>query len=186
MLSLPICFLPSLYSEFNNGGPCSAVFQTIGGAGLVGAAQAGFVNQILNKLPSTAPGVNPAVVVTAGATELRTLFSGDELRGVIVAYMAGIKSYLRNYDRGHRHRPATEPVQQVEQNFRSGLSHQRPCSSYIYIRRVVLAIPNLPTLTVYVLTTHLTQRPSEPRLYGHQMVLNLHWHHLDPQLCGPT
>jgi hypothetical protein len=45
----------------------------------------------LNKLPSTAPGVNPAVVVAAGATELRNFLSGDELHGVLVAYMAGIK-----------------------------------------------------------------------------------------------
>lgn len=76
-------------SKLNSSSP--AVFQTIGGATLIGAAQAGFVNQILNKLPSTAPGVNPAVVVAAGATELRNLFSGDELHGVLLAYMAGIK-----------------------------------------------------------------------------------------------
>ncbi|KEZ41294.1 Uncharacterized protein SAPIO_CDS7389 [Scedosporium apiospermum] len=66
-------------------------FQTIGGAALIGAAQSGFVNQLLNKLPSTAPGVNPALVVAAGATELREVFSADDLDGILVAYMAGIK-----------------------------------------------------------------------------------------------
>ncbi|KAI9759116.1 MAG: hypothetical protein M4579_002563 [Chaenotheca gracillima] len=66
-------------------------FQTIGGAVLIGAAQAGFVNQIVNKLPTTAPTVNPALVVAAGATELRDIFPADELAGILVAYMAGIK-----------------------------------------------------------------------------------------------
>ncbi len=45
----------------------------------------------MNKLPSTAPSVNPALVVAAGATELRNIFSVDELDGILVAYMAGIK-----------------------------------------------------------------------------------------------
>ncbi|OKL62584.1 hypothetical protein UA08_02968 [Talaromyces atroroseus] len=66
-------------------------FQTIGGAALIGAAQSGFVNQLLRRLPSTAPTVNPNLVVAAGATELRNVFSADELSGILVAYMAGIK-----------------------------------------------------------------------------------------------
>ncbi|KAK2816039.1 hypothetical protein FQN49_008042 [Arthroderma sp. PD_2] len=66
-------------------------FQTIGGAALFGAAQSGFVNQLLGKLPSTAPSVNLALVVAAGATELRNVFLEDELDGILVVYMAGIK-----------------------------------------------------------------------------------------------
>ncbi|KAF2122755.1 major facilitator superfamily transporter [Lophiotrema nucula] len=66
-------------------------FQTIGGAFLVAAAQSGFVNQIVNKLHSTAPSVNPALVVATGATELRNVFPAGELDGVLTAYMAGIK-----------------------------------------------------------------------------------------------
>ena len=69
----------------------SAVFQTTGGAVLVGAAQSGFVNQLLSRLPSTAPKVNPAEVVAAGATELRDVFPANQLDGILVAYMAGIK-----------------------------------------------------------------------------------------------
>ena len=67
------------------------VFETVGGAFLVAAAQSGFVNQLLHKLASTAAGVNPALVVATGATDLHRVFSGDELNGVLVAYMAGIK-----------------------------------------------------------------------------------------------
>ncbi|KAL7940960.1 major facilitator superfamily transporter [Trichoderma barbatum] len=66
-------------------------FQTVGGAVLIGAAQSGFVSQLVTKLESTAPSVNPALVVAAGATELRKLFSAHELEGILVAYMAGIK-----------------------------------------------------------------------------------------------
>jgi hypothetical protein len=68
-----------------------AVFETVGGAFLVAAAQSGFVNELLRKLATTAAGVNPALVVATGATDLRRVFSGDELSGVLVAYMAGIK-----------------------------------------------------------------------------------------------
>lgn len=42
-------------------------------------------------LPSVAPGVDPALVVASGATELRNIFSADELGGILIAYMAGIK-----------------------------------------------------------------------------------------------
>lgn len=45
----------------------------------------------MNKLPSTAPSVNPAQVVAIGATELRKVFSAGELDGILVAYMAGIR-----------------------------------------------------------------------------------------------
>lgn len=69
----------------------SAVFQTTGGAVLVGAAQSGIVNQLLSKLPSTAPKVNPAEVMAAGATELRDVFPADQLDGILVGYMAGIE-----------------------------------------------------------------------------------------------
>ena len=86
-----ILFIPRHPGLSSNDITSYAVFQTIGGAALIGAAQSGFVNQLLNKLPSTAPGVNPALVVAAGATELREVFSADDLDGILVAYMAGIK-----------------------------------------------------------------------------------------------
>ncbi|KAK3207478.1 hypothetical protein GRF29_103g1161474 [Pseudopithomyces chartarum] len=66
-------------------------FETVGGAFLVAAAQSGFVNQLLQNLARTAPSVNPALVVATGATDLHKVFSGDELSGILVAYMAGIK-----------------------------------------------------------------------------------------------
>jgi hypothetical protein len=67
------------------------VFETVGGAFLVAAAQSGFVNQLLRKLGTTAASVNPALVVATGATDLHRVFAEEELNGVLVAYMAGIK-----------------------------------------------------------------------------------------------
>ncbi|KAH0527007.1 hypothetical protein TsFJ059_002051 [Trichoderma semiorbis] len=66
--------------------------QTLGGAGMVSAAQAGFVNVMINNLPKTAPGVNPALVVSTGATDLRKVFSEDQIPGILVAYMQGLKA----------------------------------------------------------------------------------------------
>lgn len=70
------------------------VFQTIGGAFSVSAAQAGFVNKMLHTLPTSAPGVNPAMVLATGATQIRTAFPADQIPGILVAYMAGIKVSL--------------------------------------------------------------------------------------------
>ena len=38
-----------------------------------------------------APGVNPGLVVATGATELRHVFSEEQILGVLVAYMDGLK-----------------------------------------------------------------------------------------------
>ncbi|PSR85775.1 major facilitator superfamily-domain-containing protein [Coniella lustricola] len=66
-------------------------FQTVGGAFLVSAAQSAFVNILLKKLPFTAPTVNPATVIATGATELRAVFTPEQVPGVIAAYMDGLK-----------------------------------------------------------------------------------------------
>ncbi|KAF5973635.1 major facilitator superfamily transporter [Fusarium bulbicola] len=65
--------------------------RTIGGTFLITAAQSGFINQIIHKLSSTAPTVDPALVTEAGATTLRQNFSGAELNGILHAYAWGIK-----------------------------------------------------------------------------------------------
>lgn len=55
------------------------------------AAQAGFANTLLKTIVESAPNLTPSVVVSTGATELRTTFSGADLQGVLVAYAAGIQ-----------------------------------------------------------------------------------------------
>ena len=66
-------------------------FQTIGGAFMVSAAQAALVNVLVKVLRHSAPGVDPSAVVNTGATDLRTVFSADQIPGILVAYMSGLK-----------------------------------------------------------------------------------------------
>lgn len=66
-------------------------FQTVGGAFLVSAAQSAFVNVLLKTLPYSAPTVNPLAVMATGATELRSVFSSEQVPGILVAYMKGLK-----------------------------------------------------------------------------------------------
>ncbi|KAI4197919.1 MAG: hypothetical protein LQ350_005622 [Teloschistes chrysophthalmus] len=66
-------------------------FQTVGGAFMVSAAQAAFVNILIKTLPHSAPMVNPAIVVATGATDLRKAFPKDQIHGILVAYMHGLK-----------------------------------------------------------------------------------------------
>ncbi|KAJ8127255.1 hypothetical protein O1611_g6382 [Lasiodiplodia mahajangana] len=67
-------------------------FQTVGGAFTVSSAQAAFINQALNKLHTSAPGVDGARLIATGASELRAKFTSSELPGVIVAYIHGLKA----------------------------------------------------------------------------------------------
>ncbi|KAL8972380.1 MAG: hypothetical protein Q9183_000582 [Haloplaca sp. 2 TL-2023] len=66
-------------------------FQTVGGAFMVSAAQAAFVNVLIKVLPRSAPGLNPLAVVSTGATQLREVFPADQIPGILVAYMRGLK-----------------------------------------------------------------------------------------------
>lgn len=66
-------------------------FQMIGGAFLLAASQSAFNNTMIATLASTAPGVDPAVVLVTGATQIRAAFPSDQVPGVIAAYMAGLK-----------------------------------------------------------------------------------------------
>lgn len=66
-------------------------FQTIGGAFFISAGQAGFSNKLLSRLPVVAPGIDPVLVVMTGATELRKVFTAEQLSGILVAYMDGLR-----------------------------------------------------------------------------------------------
>ncbi|KAJ5772552.1 hypothetical protein N7520_003081 [Penicillium odoratum] len=66
-------------------------FQTVGGAVFVAAAQAAFVNQIIIKLAATAPSINSALVVSTGASELRDVFTAEQMTAILPSYMTGLK-----------------------------------------------------------------------------------------------
>ncbi|TAQ90885.1 hypothetical protein B7494_g813 [Chlorociboria aeruginascens] len=65
--------------------------QTIGGAFFVSAGQSAFTNILLQKLPITAPTVDPQAVAATGITDLRAHYQGQDLIGIINAYMSGLK-----------------------------------------------------------------------------------------------
>ncbi|RYP42279.1 hypothetical protein DL767_000443 [Monosporascus sp. MG133] len=67
-------------------------FQTVGGAFTVAAAQSAFVNQMLARLPTSAPGIDAARLIATGASELRTVFTPEQLPGILDAYMRGLKA----------------------------------------------------------------------------------------------
>jgi hypothetical protein len=78
-------------SDMSSVSAMTLFFQTIGGSLFISAGQAGFVNRLLSRVPVTAPGVNPALVVATGATDLRKVFSAHDLPGILVAYLDGLR-----------------------------------------------------------------------------------------------
>lgn len=55
------------------------------------AAQAALFNQLLQKLASTAPDINSALVLGTGASELKNVFTAEQMTAILPAYMAGLK-----------------------------------------------------------------------------------------------
>ncbi|KAI9043637.1 MDR family MFS transporter [Aspergillus affinis] len=66
--------------------------QTIGGAIFVSAGQSAMSNVLLKVLPDQNLDIDPVKVVSTGATELRDIFSSDEMGRILVSYMEGIKA----------------------------------------------------------------------------------------------
>ncbi|KAJ9622238.1 hypothetical protein H2204_011586 [Knufia peltigerae] len=65
--------------------------QTIGSAIWVSAGEAGFSNKLLEMLPVRAPNVDPARVLGLGASQIAKVYQGEQLAGVLQAYMDGVK-----------------------------------------------------------------------------------------------
>jgi hypothetical protein len=68
----------------------NVVIQTLGGAFGVSSAQAAFQNTLLKQLPITAPGLNPQIVLDAGASELKRVIPEQFLQ----AYVSGFRECL--------------------------------------------------------------------------------------------
>jgi hypothetical protein len=60
--------------------------QTLGGALFISVGQNVFTNQLIKNLQHAVPDVNPSLVLTVGATELKNQIEARFLPGVIVAY----------------------------------------------------------------------------------------------------
>ncbi|KAK4191252.1 major facilitator superfamily domain-containing protein [Podospora australis] len=69
-------------------------FQTVGGAFWVSAAQSAFVNQLVKTLAISAPDVEPMSVLGVGVTQIREFFPAEQVPGILIAYMVGIKTAI--------------------------------------------------------------------------------------------
>ncbi|KAJ5980493.1 Major facilitator superfamily domain general substrate transporter [Penicillium waksmanii] len=65
--------------------------QTLSGAYFVAIGQSLFANRMLQTVLYGAAHLDPTLVLGTGASELQDVFSGDDLKEVIAAYMVGIK-----------------------------------------------------------------------------------------------
>lgn len=70
----------------------SLFFQTAAGAAWISVAQSLSTNMLLQGLRRDVHSISPAMVVAAGATELRNMVSDAELRKAIEAYMGGLRA----------------------------------------------------------------------------------------------
>jgi hypothetical protein len=56
---------------------------------MVSAAQSSFINTLLLNLPAD---VDRFAIIGTGATAIRHVFPADQIPGILVAYMAGLKT----------------------------------------------------------------------------------------------
>ncbi|KNG52495.1 major facilitator superfamily transporter [Stemphylium lycopersici] len=68
--------------------------QTLGGAFGVSAAQTAFQNILVKRLAITAAGLDPAIVLHAGATEIRKSIPAEYVEAVLKAYVSGFRGCL--------------------------------------------------------------------------------------------
>lgn len=64
----------------------------MGGAVFLSAAQCAFNNELLNKVAANLPGVDPAMALGTGATQIRAVFTDAQLPIILDAYVDGLKA----------------------------------------------------------------------------------------------
>jgi hypothetical protein len=80
--------------DMATGNACVFFFNSLGGALAISIAQNIFVNSLTDNIPVYAPGVDPKIVIGAGATHVREVLAkigwSNMLDGVLRAYTKGI------------------------------------------------------------------------------------------------
>lgn len=66
-------------------------FQTISGAVFISVAQVLFANKLLQEVRANVSGVEPGLVVATGASELRDVFTAEQLPAILRSYMEGLQ-----------------------------------------------------------------------------------------------
>ena len=70
-------------------------FNSLGGAISISIAQNIFSNTLIQQIPRLTKGINPYVIVSAGATHVREVTPPSQLQGVLQAYTLAInKSFI--------------------------------------------------------------------------------------------
>ncbi|KAK5011716.1 hypothetical protein LTR28_007255 [Elasticomyces elasticus] len=67
-------------------------FLTVGGSFFISAAQCGFNNQLIKYLAAHLPGVDAAVALGTGATQIRDVFTVAQVPVIIDGYISGLKT----------------------------------------------------------------------------------------------
>ncbi|KAJ5199153.1 Major facilitator superfamily domain general substrate transporter [Penicillium cf. griseofulvum] len=67
-------------------------FTTVGGAFFLSVAQCVFNNQLIQTVIRRLPELDPAVVIGAGATQVRKVFTASQVSVIIDSYMIGLKA----------------------------------------------------------------------------------------------
>ncbi|KAF2971904.1 hypothetical protein GQX73_g1746 [Xylaria multiplex] len=62
-------------------------FLNIGGGLLINGAQSALVNTLISTLPTSAPDVDPSLLISTGALEIRSVFPEEQIPGILEAYM---------------------------------------------------------------------------------------------------
>jgi hypothetical protein len=76
--------------DMPSGNAVAFFFNSLGGALSISIAQNIFSNGLKSNLPIDAPGVDPTLVINAGATHIRETVTAAQLPGVLLAYMSAL------------------------------------------------------------------------------------------------
>ncbi|KAI5205377.1 putative major facilitator superfamily transporter [Aureobasidium subglaciale] len=78
--------------DMPSGNAIAIFFNSLGGAISISIAQNIFANTLVKDIIKNAPGVDPAAVISAGATHVREVVPADQLAGVLTAYSHAVTS----------------------------------------------------------------------------------------------
>ncbi|KAI9819987.1 MAG: hypothetical protein M1827_006557 [Pycnora praestabilis] len=91
-VQIPFIAVQAVLSEKDmpTGNAIAIFFNSLGGAVSISIAQNIFSNTLIQEIPKRAPGLNPATIISAGATHVKDVTPKDQLQGVLEAYSYAI------------------------------------------------------------------------------------------------
>ena len=66
------------------------VLQIIGGSFFVSAGQAAFANKLVSGVHKYIPSVDASLVISTGATNIRSTFTPEQVPSIVLAYLDGL------------------------------------------------------------------------------------------------